>query len=343
MESVDTAIEAKATQWLVELKTGTEAELELLWPEFYAWMNADPEHRRVYLQLEASWQMDRKQMILAKCLERATPGQSVARVEEVEATAVPSRTRARERFIGGTVTASVMVACLAAFVWFHSWDRYATGYGERRPIALPDGSQIELNTNTRLRVRMTEHEREIALDQGEALFNVAADKARPFTVRVDNDVLVARGTEFAVRLEPSGVTDAYVQKGIVEVSTRKEPSGEGGLLHSLYLKEGDTVSMGDGSTRVLQVGSSGIQQRLAWRAGNIDVDGPLADAVNEFNRYNTRQLKVEDPATADIHVQGVFKATDPDEFARELQQHFGVRVSFPTDDKEGVIKLGGNS
>jgi ferric-dicitrate binding protein FerR (iron transport regulator) len=63
-----------------------------------------------------------------------------------------------------------------------------------------------------------------------------------------------------------------------------------------------------------------------------------------FNRYNTRRLKIDDTAIADKHIQGVFKATDPDEFAREVSRRFGIRVSFPAsvDAKEGVIRLGGD-
>lgn len=341
MESAD--IEAIAAQWLVALKTGTAAEVKALWPEFHTWMNAAPEHRRVYLQLEKGWRRSRKQMIRTQRLGIGTGSESI---EEVKASAVRCRAVYRRSLVGGAVVAGTLSASIAAFVWFTSWDRYETPYGGWRPVELADGSKIELNTNTKVRVHMTAREREIALDRGEALFEVAADKDRPFTVRVENEVLVAHGTEFAVRLDPDGVTDAYVSKGHVEVSVKKDPSPSGGGQFFLYyLDPGDAVTVRAGNPQKHYVGLRDIERRLAWKFGKIDVNGSLAEAVSEFNRYNTRRLTIEDRAIADLHVQGIYPATNPDFFAQKLKELYGIKVAFPkaADGSAGVIRLGGNS
>lgn len=315
MESND--IETQAEEWLVEIKTATPARLKQLWPAFHAWMSADPRHREAYLRLEAAWPVGHKRM--------------------------RSRRPERYKMIGAAVAAALVVLWVRP-TQLSPAHPYETSYGEYKSIRLRDGSVVELNTNTHVSVKMTARERVITLDRGEALFTVAANNDRPFKVRVDNDTLVALGTVFGARKDADGNASAYVREGTVKVLAGKIDPMFGGAQAPSYMKAGDLVRLGTERAQPVDVGLPAVEQRLAWQSGKIDIDGSLADAVNEFNRYNTRRLELADQTIAGTHIQGIFKATDPEAFARVVASHFGIRVWIltATDSKEGVIQLGGN-
>ena len=59
---------------------------------------------------------------------------------------------------------------------------YSTPVGGHETVSFADGSQIELNTDTVLRTRMTTDQRIVWLDKGEAYFQVKHDRAHPFIV-----------------------------------------------------------------------------------------------------------------------------------------------------------------
>ena len=97
-----------------------------------------------------------------------------------------------ERVIGGLVAASLLVG--AILVVQPLGQTYDTAVGERRAISLEDGSTIELNTNSRVRVRLARGERRLWLEKGQAMFAVAPDKARPFLVTAGDTTVRALGT-----------------------------------------------------------------------------------------------------------------------------------------------------
>lgn len=78
---------------------------------------------------------------------------------------------------------------------------YRTGVGKRRTIVLTDGSQVLLNTDTAIALNWNEQERSITLRRGQALFTVAPDPNRPFSVETDDCTVTALGTVFEVRTE----------------------------------------------------------------------------------------------------------------------------------------------
>lgn len=76
--------------------------------------------------------------------------------------------------------------------------RPSHSYGERATVALTDGSLVHLNTQSALSVTLSSHRRSLSLKQGEALFEVAHDPARPFDVAVNGRVVRAIGTIFNI-------------------------------------------------------------------------------------------------------------------------------------------------
>lgn len=219
---------------------------------------------------------------------------------------------------------------------------YLTGMGEHRTIPLADGSTVTMNTHSRLKVRLSAHERNIELLEGEALFSVAHDAARPFKVQARQTIIEVIGTQFSVYLSNSG-TQIAVSQGRVRVFDLHEP--QAGLTVSAG--EQARVSRDDAlqtnfEVQLRRMTPGELERRLAWVDGEIAFDGEtLQEAAEQFNRYNWRQLKVSDPAIANVHIGGWFKSTNVDGFIGALHRLFGLRAVPTTDpfSQSQVIEL----
>jgi len=225
---------------------------------------------------------------------------------------------------------------------------YLTGIGEHRTIPLADGSRIAMNTQTRLRVRFTPHGRDIELIEGEALFSVARDPLRPFRVHARHTIVEALGTRFSIYLGNSG-TKIAVTQGRVKVFENLNPTpvilNPNGLLWTDTVvfdfspsPEGLVVSAGhearvsqdsfsDFEVETRRVELEELERRLAWVNGNLFFKGEtLGEAVDEFNRYNWRKLKVTDPVIRDLQLGGEFETTNLDGFMEALDKLYGIRA-----------------
>jgi ferric-dicitrate binding protein FerR (iron transport regulator) len=150
--------------------------------------------------------------------------------------------------------------------------------GEIKTVVLPDGSKITLNAVSRLKYpdRFTGAERPVEL-QGEAVFDVASDPARPFTVTTESMNVRVIGTVFNVREYADDRTSSVsVARGKVEV----------GLLGDKMLLERNRKVKMDKSTGNLEKLNVDAANDLSWTNGTLYFDGtPLREAVNELNRY----------------------------------------------------------
>lgn len=314
-------IEETAAAWLVSAVEGLSEDDRM---RLEAWLDAAPEHRTAYWRLEYGWEK-------AGRLAALRSPETVARVvaEAARAPEETSRRRSRLRW-GMGLAASLVVAVLVSTAVL--WSRpatYTTDTGERRLVALSDGSRVELNTQTRLRALMSSDSREAWLDKGEAYFEVAHDASRPFTVHMGEQTVTVLGTRFSVRREGDSIR-VLVAEGRVGLSG----SAKARDARPVVLTPGD-VAAGEGVS-VLQSRTSldKVQDQLAWRQGLLVFDQiRLADAVAEFNRYNETQLAVEDAQAANLRIGGSFEATNVEAFARLLRSAYGLEI---TSDGETV-------
>lgn len=119
--------------------------------------------------------------------------------------------------------AAALLITIGTSAWFYAQrGTYSTAIGEQRSIRLDDGSTLDLNSQSAVRVRFSEHERTIELVHGQALFRVAKDQSRPFVVATDNTHVRAVGTEFDVYRKSSG-TVVTVLEGRVAVLSDVRP------------------------------------------------------------------------------------------------------------------------
>jgi transmembrane sensor len=276
-----------------------EAELE-------AWLAGDSRRRGAYLRALSAWIM----------LDRASAfGAASGEEEEVP----PSRSR--RWWAGGAAAAALIAIGGAIALQPPPAQRIETVLGEVRQVPLADGSTATVNTATALEVKLRRDGRQIALDHGEAWFEVARDPARPFVVSAGNVRARAIGTAFSVRRTQAGA-DVQVTHGVVEVWR----AGEEGTARRVSAGTRAFVAYGGAAAAVVQA-DAGIENSLAWRSGELVFDGDtLAAAAAEFNRYNDVKVRIEGPALAAETFVGRFRTREPAAFARAAATIFGARA-----------------
>lgn len=317
MSTINHEIDRQAADWAVKRDLGElspEAKAE-----FDAWLAADIRHLGAYGRAEA---------VLSR-LDRVQSGA----VEQVRAVA-PQRWPRRRVIMTGSVAAG-----FAAFGLFGavSWNRmreqvYTTGLGQVREIPLADGSLVVLNTNSKVTVRFTPERREIHLVQGEALFDVAKNKKRPFVVMAGDMQVRAVGTAFTVSMLPQKPIQVLVKEGVVELnrgSAKAPPVRVKAYTQALAPADAPIVAAG--------VAQSKLERTLAWQFGRLAFDNEtLQDAVGEFARYSDVRIVV-DPAVAKRTVTGLFVSNDPIGFAKAAAAVLKLHVEV----SEREVKLSG--
>lgn len=303
-----TDVEARAAEWLERRDSASWSVADQ--DAFDAWMAESPAHVVAYWRLEGAWtSADRLAVLRAPELEWQ----------------MPARRKFQWPAVMGIAAAFVMVAAIgAAAISYMSRPRdriYSTDVGGRELVTFADGTQIELNTDTTLRARMTTASRTIWLDQGEAYFQVKHDAAHPFVVYAGNHRITDLGTKFFVRRGPQRLEVALLQ-GRVRVGAA-DAQAPGRLL-----EPGDEAVATANSFSVTRQSRQRLSDQLGWRDGVLTFRyTALADAVKELNRYNTRKLVIADPAVGQLKIYGTFQLRDVDVFARAVRDALGLRVS----------------
>ena len=122
--------------------------------------------------------------------------------------------------------AMVVIGAAAIYMNLHSPTYYKTDIGERRIVALPDGSRISMDSDTRVGVTYQKTARSITLDRGRSRFDVAHDASRPFTVTAGPQTVVAVGTSFDVERLQSTVLITLIQGQVVIKSAQAAATTE---------------------------------------------------------------------------------------------------------------------
>jgi transmembrane sensor len=204
---------------------------------------------------------------------------------------------------------------------------YSTDIGGRAILKFAGGTQIELNTDTAVRFRMTGEERTVWLEKGEAWFHAAHDASRPFNVIVGKHRVTDLGTEFLVRRGSDGM-EVTLLEGRAALST------EG--AQTAMLSPGDEAVARPTSMLITRKTPQQLADELAWRRGVLVFrNTKLADVVREFNRYNTTKLVIADPAIAGVKISTDLKADDFESFVQLAE----VALNLHTDREGNEILI----
>jgi transmembrane sensor len=238
----------------------------------------------------------------------------------------------RRRFvIGGSIAASLLavIGIKNYAKWFLGEDNYRTQVGEMRVVPLSDGSVVTLNTNSEISVRYTRDQRFIEFLHGEALFDVAKNKHRPFIVQSGTTQVRAVGTSFNVKALPDQPVQVLVREGIVEI---KRP-GVSVAPVVLVAMNNRAIAPQDAPITANPVETAEVGRELAWRVGRLAFHGEtLSEAAAEFSRYSDARIQIDDPEIASQKVTGLFVSTDPVGFANAIAVSFDLHTEI-TDNR----------
>lgn len=233
------------------------------------------------------------------------------------------------------------LSALIDSVHFGSANVYTTGTGQRLALTLQDGSQVTLDTQSELQVAFSAGERAVHLRRGQAFFEVAKDKKRPFVVEAGSRRLIAVGTAFDVRLDREQIKVTMVE-GTVRVEPRQPaPSNASDLAASgetraLPAAPITTITAGEqliaDRGHEVRIRSSDTERATSWRRGQLIFNNTrLADALDEVNRYSEVKIRLTDLTLSDLRLSGGFATGRPDVFVEAVTSYFPVRVSRSDD------------
>lgn len=242
----------------------------------------------------------------------------------------------RDGFRKAALIAAVLAVVVIGALFVASDRAIETRIGEQRTLVLDDGSQVYLNTDTRLEVRYTPERRVIDLENGEAMFDVAKVAHRPFVVQAAGREITALGTSFVVRRDAQTVAVTLVE-GRVGISSQRGSA--------LVLSPGERVVFARNADSAKK-DKPALEKLTAWRQGQVDLDEmPLARAVAEINRYSTTRLAVGSSVDPNISITGVFRLGAAKSFALAVadEYHLAVREDGGTIWLDAPVRAAPNS
>lgn len=303
------AVRTRAAAWLERRERGPWNDTDQA--ALDAWLSQSLSHRTAYWRVTDAW--DRADRLRALS----------APVHETEGAAVKI---SLPKILAGAAAAIAVVVMTGVmtvnYLLAPREQTYATAIGDHRTVALADGSRIELNTNTSLRVVMSADRRIITLDRGEAFFEVHHDAQHPFMVMAGDRRVTDVGTKFVIRRD----TDR-LQVTVVEGRVRLDARDGNAASKPEMLKQGDVVVAAANSTSLMRETGPQLINALGWRHGVLVFKHTtLEAAAAEFNRYNREQLVIADGSTSRLKIDGTFPANNMKPFIEVAQDVFGLRV-----------------
>ncbi len=304
------------------------------------WLRTSPLHVEEYLGVAT----------IARDLGAAGPDPQVsleallaqARREESDRATSPDPTSPLRRLwqSAWTPVAAVSAAALAAvvvgFVTLSAGGRdllglsrsYATAHGEHSSLRLADGSSVQLNTESEIRVRLTSRERLVEVTRGQAFFQVAHDARRRFRVSAGGADLIALGTQFDVEMRAKAVIVTVVEGQVVVFSGHAPAprSGAAAAIGGLTIRATQQLRLESGVVAA-QPAVVDLHQVEAWLRDQIAFEQrPLGEIADEFNRYAPIPIEIRDAALRALVVSGVFDTHDTASFVAFLQTIDGVTI-----------------
>ncbi|MDB5979650.1 MAG: fecR [Pseudomonas sp.] len=322
------ALRDDAAKWFARVNDQALSREEQL--DFEAWLNEHEPHRQEYAVLQRLWNAtDLLPKARLEALCQVTPAAPLNPL-------LHPRPRKNRAFTGYAVAASLVLAVgVVMFSLLSSPPSYAaqfaTAFGERRKVALPDGSIIDLNSRTRLEVRYERGRRSVELLQGEAMFSVAHDPSQPFVVHAGAGQVTVTGTRFDVRRDPE-LTRVTVESGTVRVNGRE---GEQGTPVILTAGLGSRIDADGNVTPATAINAADV---TAWRTGKLVFnDATLSEVAEEVSRYREKPLRVASGKASTLRLTSVFKSDDTDALLVALPKLLPVSVRSLADGSQEII------
>lgn len=303
-------LEQQAMLWQARLSSDMCPEADRI--EFAQWLQQSPAHQKAWQDINQFW----------NSLDTINPDDLLEpQTHSAEVIALKPKQRPIK-----TALALAASLLLALGLFLPKIDYYLADYnvaaGQQKQITLSDGSSILLNTNSAFSVSFNQQQRLITLHQGEAFFQVAADKARPFIVQTAAGQVQALGTAFDVKQQDQQ-TQVTVFEHAVSITTK-----QGQRLDKLQTAEQlkfSADSLQTASKVNLQRAAPWHQQRIVFQ------DKALVDVVAELNRYRPGKIICFNDSIKNLPITGVFGIADTELALQAIEQSLPVKITRITE------------
>ncbi len=309
IDALASEIQMAASRWVIDRHSSEDWSAEDQ-ASLDDWLNASVANKIAYLRAGHAW--DRTARAVA--LRRPMPGRN------------PSHALGKSQFIALKVVAAlgaIVLLGVAGAEYFRgpNYIAYTTPVGGRQILTLSDGSQIELNTDSAIRVADRTDSHEVIVDRGEVYFDVRHNPARPFTVLVAGRRISDLGTKFVVRDAADRLEIALIE-GRVSLG-----APEGSDKSATSMNPGDVAIATVESTTIAKRMPATLSDELSWRQGVLIFHHTaLAEAAAEFNRYNSHKIAVPDPQVGKLEISGKFRTNDVEMFAETTADILGLHL-----------------
>jgi transmembrane sensor len=309
------ALDVEASAWVIRKDLPEWGEADSA--EFENWLNKSARNRVAFLRAHDVWERANRLPALTKPKHRE---------------AALSGWKKLLPFIAGGA-AVLLLAVFAGTAGYLDFAQpreavYMTATGGRETVPLGDGSQIELNTGTILRVSETGAKRIVKLDKGEAYFAIKHDAKRPFQVLAADHLITDLGTKFEIRSDGTSL-----KVTLLEGRARLETASAWSKSPPLLLAPGDVAIASPRGVSLTKAAAKNLADALSWRQGMLVFENTtVVDAVAELNRYNSRKLVVADAAVGRMKIDASVPTDGVDVFARVAREVIGLRVEAHDDE-----------
>lgn len=356
----DTASEAVAEQaalWALRYEQGLSPENM---QHLHTWLAQDACHLSSFQQMcqlsgilgqfSPEQQTQLEASIAAELLQTVPNGDSINHKNQVvntdmHAVNTPSLRRTGTRYLW-PIAACALLTLTSILGWytqpfshtptddFHQ--TYQSAWGEIRHIALPDGSQIDLDSDSQIQVEITANTRQVILAKGQAMFDVAHDPKKPFQIHNSQSLVTVLGTQFSIR-DLDNTVQVAVQSGTVKVQTIQQQQARTDAAHNTLLTAGQSVQITQHELSAIRP----IPARFvgSWRQGRLVFENtPLKQVLKEFARYNKLDWQLADASLNELELTGSFEIANLAQFEELLPQVLPVEVSHLADNRLVIVR-----
>lgn len=319
----DQETDEAASLWAARLD-GSELTTEIR-EDLSKWLSGDP-RRRTLLAEYCQFSID---------LEEKLPDLLATGAVEIpeEPAAVVRRNWRPWAILGSMAAAAAVIAVLTVFQPQTQLESLTTPAAQRQSLALADGTQVDLDARTSLRIDIDKAHRHVRMAEGEVFFAVSKDASRPFTIETPHGSITVKGTKFDVQSTPDQALRVTVIEGLVQVN----PIGTGGHFAPVHLTVGEQLTLTDQGTEMRKLSALQLSNVTAWRQGQVVFQGtPLSEALKRFGRYHGIGIVASNEA-GQQKIGGRYSLDDLDGFFTALEEVIPVRVSHNLNGTVQVV------
>lgn len=199
--------------------------------------------------------------------------------------------------------------------------------GTKSKLLLPDGSQVWLNSDTKLVYKSDFNDtlREVSLE-GEAYFDVVKNPKKPFIVHTSGISIRVLGTAFNVKSYPQeSIIEATLVRGLIEVERNSEPHAS-----KILLRPNEKLTYSKPLNKIDAV------ERLG--SSNPITSAPVAPLkaqsieISSIPRNITDSTRLE---TSWVYGKLLFEGDSFRDLAQKMERWFNVKISFRNNKVAG--------